>query len=148
MIYIIQSASSYISQRITTGSLFGYNISEKFIVTMPKKNQKLIEISQTDCPQDKAPKYPGWFNRNNPSGSVLSKPEFIKCIVESWVKHFGESEKYENTNLAHKTMYLKDYLSEYVTQRFKSKQIGHLLARVEVELGLTRHKGDYSYRRR
>ena len=88
---------------------------------MPPKSKK-SEISQVDCPSTVASQYPGKFSKDNPNGSVLNKHEFIESAVRDWVKHFDESDKYENTTMAHKVMYLEHHLCKFKTRRFGTKQ--------------------------
>ena len=88
---------------------------------MTQTKHKQVEISHDDCPTQIASKYPGIFGRNNPNGSLLSKEDFIECSVKAWVMHFGESEKYENTSLGKKVVYLTQHL-KYLKQGFKHRQ--------------------------
>ena len=68
------------------------------------------EIRREDCPPGKAPDYPGKKSKNNKNGTELSKSEFVDNVIEQWVRHFVDKERYENTPWAHKTTYLKRYL--------------------------------------
>ena len=68
------------------------------------------EISQGDCPHSPAAPYPGKYGHNNKTGSKLSRNEFKKAQVRLWVSHFSGNPKYENTHLAHKVIYLSQYL--------------------------------------
>ena len=63
-----------------------------------------------DCPQQLAEPYPGKQNRNNPSGSALTKSEFVNTQVEKWVRHFNDSDLYHKTYFSHKVKYLQVYL--------------------------------------
>ena len=97
--------------------------SEKYNLNMPKRNHKEIEICQEDCPQVPASKYPGAFSKDNQNGSILNKEEYIDCAVKSWVEHFEESEKYENTSVSKKVLYLTQHLKNYKTARLTHKVI-------------------------
>ena len=106
---------------------------------MPKTNCKQVEICQKDCPPVPASKYPGAYSKDNPNGSVLSKVEYIDCVVKSWVEHFKEGEKYENTSLSKKVLYLTQHLHNYKTKRLTHKEIRKLLVKAEVTLEVSAH---------
>ena len=60
----------------------------------------------------------------------MTKEAFLEEAVRSWVEHFGESEKFENTALANKTIYLKRHLKAF---RVDVKKVRALLVKVESE---------------
>ena len=70
-----------------------------------------MSISKTDCPQVTAAPYPGAKSRNNPSGSLLSRNEYIEQSVQNWINHFEDSEKYQNSSLSLKGLYLVNHLN-------------------------------------
>ena len=70
-----------------------------------------MSISKADCPQVTAAPYPGAKSRNNPSGSLLSRNEYIEQSVQHWINHFEDSEKYQNSSLSIKGLYLVKHLS-------------------------------------
>ena len=107
---------------------------------MPKTNRKQVEICQQDCPPVPAPKYPGAYSKDNPNGSIISKAEYIDCAVKSWVEHFEESEKYENTSLSKKVLYLTQHLHHYKTKRLTHKEIRKLLVKAEIILEVNAHR--------
>lgn len=80
------------------------------------------EIRQEDCPPGKAPEYPGKKSKNNKDGTELSKSEFIDKVIEKWVRHFVDKEKYENTPWGRKTKYLKTYLEPLYVGRSEAQQ--------------------------
>ena len=88
------------------------------------------EISQGDCPDSPAAPYPGKYGHNNKTGSKLSRNEFKKAQVRLWVSHFSGNPKYENTHLAHKVIYLSQYLKPL---RVKGKEARALLVSIENE---------------
>ena len=88
-------------------------------------------IIREDCPQGKAPVYPGKKNKNNPNGSELSKNEFVGQVIEGWVRHFGDKEKYRNTSWSNKNLYLHQYLIPLGLARSAAKK---LLIDVETKL--------------
>ena len=68
------------------------------------------EIKKADCPPGLAEPYPGKKSRNNPKGTVLTKSEFTDKSVETWVRHFENSDEYHKTIFSHKVGYLQTYL--------------------------------------
>jgi hypothetical protein len=68
------------------------------------------EIKKADCPPGLAEPYPGKKSRNNPKGTVLTKSEFTDKSVETWVRHFENSDEYHKTIFSNKVGYLKTYL--------------------------------------
>ena len=77
---------------------------------MTEDSKKEIRIE--DCLQGKAPKFPGKKSKDNKNGTELSKSEFIDVVIEDWIRHHFDNnrEKYRNTQWAHKTNYLVQYL--------------------------------------
>ena len=67
-------------------------------------------IRSEDCPQGMAEPYPGKQSRNNPSGSVFTKSEYINSEVEKWVRHFDDSDLYHKTYFSDRVKYLQVYL--------------------------------------
>ena len=67
-------------------------------------------IRKADCPPGLADPYPGKKSRNNPKGTVLTKSEFISETVETWVRHFENSDDYHKTVFSNKVGYLQTYL--------------------------------------
>ena len=94
---------------------------------MPKRKGE-SEIGGEDCPANPATAYPGLYGRNNRNGSVLTKQKFKEEAVRRWVEHFGDSEKYENTSLAHKARYLIRHLKAF---KVNTKEARALLVKVE-----------------
>ena len=98
---------------------------------MPKEN----EITQDDCPLNKAEKYPRKFTKNNLTGTTLSKEEYKETLVKNWVQHFYQSEikteKYQNTPLAHKSIYLMRHLDN---NPVKQKEARALIIKAEVSI--------------
>ena len=68
------------------------------------------EIRQEDCPEGKSPYYPGKKSKNNKEGSELSRNEFTDKVIEDWIRHFDNDEKYQNATWSNKTIYLVRYL--------------------------------------
>ena len=64
------------------------------------------EINAADCPSTPAAAWPGKYRRNNKTGSVMTKQQFVEGAVRRWVEHFEGSDKYENTSLSNKARYL------------------------------------------
>ena len=94
---------------------------------MPKRKGE-SEIGGEDCPANPATAYPGLYGRNNRNGSVLTKQKFKEEAVRRWVEHFGDSEKYENTSLANKAIYLFRHLKAF---KVNAKEARALLVKVE-----------------
>ena len=84
-----------------------------YFLDMSKEKDE-SEIAREDCPPNCAAAYPGKFGRNNRGGSVLTKEEFTEVAVRCWIDHFADSEKYQNTSLAHKTRYLVRHLKVFI----------------------------------
>ena len=78
-------------------------------------------ITLEDCLPGCAPKYPGLWSKDNPNGSTLTSEEYTAKHVYDWVKHFGDSENYQNTYLSNKTRYLSWYLREIRVERSGKK---------------------------
>ena len=94
---------------------------------MPKRKGE-SEIGGEDCPANPATAYPGLYGRNNRNGSVLTKQKFKEEAVRRWVEHFGDSEKYENTSLANKAIYLFRHIKAF---KVNAKEARALLVKVE-----------------
>lgn len=93
------------------------------------------EIRREDCPEGQAPKYPGKKNKNNKNGSDLSKSEFVKKMIEDWVRHFEGNEKYQHTPWANKTRYLFTHLEHLnVSKRDAQKQLIEIETKVAEEV--------------
>lgn len=67
---------------------------------------KVGEINAADCPPTPATAYPGRYGKNNKTGSIKTKQQFLEEAVRFWVEHFEGSDKYENTSLSNKARYL------------------------------------------
>ena len=100
---------------------------------MASVRDKSDQISLKDCPTEIAPHYPGAFSKDNPSGSLESRNDFLRGVVKSWVSHFKYSRKYENTSLSKKTDLLLHYLKNFRNKRFGWKQAAEILAKIEAE---------------
>ena len=61
-------------------------------------------ITRKGCPTKLAEPYPEIKNRNNPSGSLLTRKEYIIREAQAWIDHFGDSENYRNTFTANKAI--------------------------------------------
>ena len=98
------------------------------------------EMKIEDCPQQLAEPYPGKQNRNNPSGSALTKSEFVNTQVEKWVRHFNDSDLYHKTYFSHKVKYLQVYLKTLCVpyKDVKSKLL-------EVEAKVAKEKEDANF---
>ena len=94
---------------------------------MAKRKAK-SEIAREDCPENPAIAYPGKYGRNNRGGSVLTREEFKEEAVRNWVDHFDESEKYQNTPLGHKAIYLARHLKRF---NVDAKEARALIVKVE-----------------
>ena len=68
-------------------------------------------------------------------GVFLTNTSSLSAVWD-WVKHFDESDKYENTTMANKVSYLEQHLCKFKTKRFGTKQIREMLVKKEVSLGL------------
>lgn len=101
----------------------------EFIVTDTKmEEEEGGEITSADCPPSSAPAYPGKYGKNNKSGSLLTREQFLEDVVRRWVEHFQESDKYENTSLAHKARYLIRHLKAF---KVDAKKARSLIVKVE-----------------
>ena len=89
------------------------------------------EIRQEDCPPGRAPDYPGKKSKNNKNGTEFSKNEFTEKVIEKWVRHFEDKDKYENTRWSVKTMYLRLYLEPLHVGR---KEVQQMLIGIERRL--------------
>ena len=58
-----------------------------------------LGIKLEDCPPP-AQTYPGKMPRNNKTGSLQSRQEYIDSEIEKWVRHFDNAEKYHKTFFA------------------------------------------------
>ena len=54
-------------------------------------------IRQDDCPPGSAENYPGKKTKNNKNGSELTRDEWVDKVIEEWVSHFKDNDKYEET---------------------------------------------------
>ena len=88
-------------------------------------------MSRADCPANQAPKFPGKKTRNNPTGTLLTKSEFIEKEIEAWVNHFNNSNMYHETYFAHKIIYLRQHLKDLSVEKGEMKRI---LIQVEKKL--------------
>ena len=89
-------------------------------------------ISKADCPTEIAAPYPGARTRNNPTGSYLSRTQYIDSLVNDWVNHFGDSADFQNTSLSRKTMYLVRHLVALkVNQKVAMKILVNIESRQE-----------------
>ena len=61
-------------------------------------------ITKADCPSKAADPYPGKRTRNNPTGSVLTRKQFIEKQVEDWINHIDDSEEYQNELVSRKAV--------------------------------------------
>ena len=68
------------------------------------------EITAADCPDCLV--YPGRYTRNNPTGIVEDKKQWIEGKVLEWVKLMSQNDKYEATHTANKVKRLKRYLEK------------------------------------
>ena len=79
------------------------------------------EIQKEDCPDGPALKYPGKWSKDNTNGTILSKRAWMNQEIEKWVRHCSRSPKYENTRLAHKYVYLTQYLKTLKVKRHEAR---------------------------
>ena len=93
-------------------------------------------MTHDDCPQEPAPPYPGKFTRNNPNCTRLTKNAYMRKMIKDWIDHFEGNEKYENTYLCHKTLYLKHHMRVFISKMFQLKHLQELLVSVEAALGI------------
>ena len=93
-------------------------------------------ITKEDCPPQGAPPYPGKWSSQNPLGTTLSKSEYIDKQVEDWVKHFKNSQNYQNTVLSNKAKYLVRHLGKVNVnwRKVNTKVAMKLLVKAEVRL--------------
>ena len=70
-------------------------------------------ITKADCPSKAADPYPGKRGRNTPTGSVLTRKQFIEKQVEDWINHFDDSEEYQNELVSRKAVYLVRHLKVF-----------------------------------
>ena len=87
------------------------------------EEEKDGEITSADCPPLSAPAYPGKYGKNNKRGSLLTREQFLEDVVRRWVEHFQESNKYENTSLANKALYLKRHLKAFKVDMKKARSL-------------------------
>ena len=92
------------------------------------KRKAESEIARGDCPPNPAAAYPGKYGRNNKGGSVLTREKFKEEAVRCWIDHFGESEKFENTPLGNKAIYLAYHLKAL---KVNAKEARALIVKVE-----------------
>ena len=87
---------------------------------MPEKDKG---IRREDCPEGTAPLYPGKKTKNNKDGTDLSRKEFVAKVIEDWVNHFGDEEKYKTTCWGNKIVYLMRYLEPLGVKRTDAKKL-------------------------
>ena len=105
-------------------------------------------ITKEDCPPQTAPPYPGKWSRENPRGTSVSRSDYIDHLVDNWVKHFEDSQSYQNSTLSHKAKYLVRYLVNVNVnwRKVNAKVATKLLVQAEIRLaGGGCHTGDESH---
>ena len=74
-------------------------------------DKKVIRITVSDNPNEKAPQYPGMFRQNNKQGTILSRQEWLKEQTHKWVQHMSVKPAYTKTYLSDKALVLLSHLS-------------------------------------
>ena len=67
-------------------------------------------IFKSDCKLPPPKVYPGWYTKNNRSGTVLSMPEWYRGEAKRWFEEMKDNEKYDATYFSIKADCLKSWL--------------------------------------
>ena len=90
-------------------------------------------ITRADCPSKIADPYPGKRNKNNPSGSLLTRKEYVEKQVQDWIDHFKDNEQYQDELVTNKVRYLVRHLKVFnMTYKAALKLLVELESRLTV----------------
>ena len=73
-------------------------------------HRKLV-ISVSDNPPDRAPRYPGKFNRNNIGGTTMTRDEWLQNHTDRWVMYMKDKPAYKQSYLSVRARVLHSHLS-------------------------------------
>ena len=80
--------------------------------------------------------YPGKYRKDNPTGSLLTKKQHIEKQVQNWIDHFGDSQDYQNENLANKVRYLERHMKPLNVTRKAARKLLVQLESKHAERGI------------
>ena len=78
---------------------------------MPHR-KPVTRITAKDNPEEKAPRYPGKFRRNNEQGVIYTKDEWLEIQTDLWLQHMVKNPAFEKTYTADKALTLQYHLSK------------------------------------
>ena len=78
---------------------------------MPHR-KPVTRITAKDNPEEKGPRYPGKFRRNNEQGVIYTKDEWLEIQTDLWLQHMVKNPAFEKTYTADKALTLLYHLSK------------------------------------
>ena len=83
-------------------------------------HSKLV-ISVSDNPPDRAPRYPGKFNRNNIGGTTMTRDEWLQNHTDIWVMYMKDKPAYKQSYLSVRARVLHSHLSLTLSNLYRGK---------------------------
>ena len=83
-------------------------------------HSKLV-ISVSDNPPDRAPRYPGKFNRNNIAGTTMTRDEWLQNHTDRWVMYMKDKPAYKQSYLSVRARVLHSHLSLTLSNLYRGK---------------------------